>query len=161
MRLIIKQEVAAIEAEFNVKDEAGNLFFRIRGEKDYVHKNLHIFSVQGKELALFRKEGGSVPAIFDVFFQGKRVARIEQKFKIGTAGYDVRGPGWTVKGAVGSHTFSVFSGQEDIATISRSYNPVSDRYVLDYKYPGDAVLLLAVVLAIDVGYGNVRGISGC
>ncbi len=149
MKLNIKQKVFSWKDKFTVKDEAGLDKYTVEGEFFSLGKKLHIYDLDGKEVAFIHQKVMSLMPRYFVFKGEEQAAEIVKKFTLFKQAYVVNGPNWKVEGNFNAHMYRVFNDDNPIINIEKAWFSWGDSYVLDIDDAVDEVLGLAVVLAID------------
>ncbi len=149
MRLFIKQKVFSWKDKFYVKDKDGNDKYYIEGEFFSIGKKLHIYDMNGGEVAYVHQKVLSFLPRFYVFVGDTQVAEIVKEFTLFRNKYRIDGLNWEVNGNLWDHDYEITSNGRPIVTIAKSWFSWGDSYMLDIANASDAVHALAVVLAID------------
>lgn len=161
MRLIIKNKFFTLTGSSTVKDETGNLVYKVKG-----NWFANVFAKTYKKVVK-NKEGKKEFVIKNKFFHapgfpnakilrdGKQIAVVTPSHLV-KAGYEVTGATDPIRivGERGKGIFNwkldIFLGDKMIGAIL-PYDKVhwSDTYVLECDDPEDASFLVAVIIAID------------
>lgn len=159
MKLYMKQKVFSFKDKFTIKDEQGNDKYYIEGEFLSLGKKLHIYDMNYNELAFVRQKILAFMPKFTVEVGGREIAEIVKKLTFLRPKYYVDGLGWEVNGDLFSHNYSIFSGTNEIVSISKIFMSWGDTFELDIKDNGNEVIALAVVLAIDAVMDSQNNIT--
>ena len=159
MKLYMKQKVFSFKDKFTIKDEQGNDKYYIEGEFLSLGKKLHIYDMNYNELAFVRQKILAFMPKFTVEVGGREIAEIVKKLTFLRPKYYVDGLGWEVNGDLFSHNYSIFSGTDEIVSISKIFMSWGDTFELDIKDNGNEVIALAVVLAIDAVMDSQNNIA--
>lgn len=149
MKLYIKQKVFSWNDKFYVKDEFGNDRYYIEGEFFSLGKKLHIFDMNGNELASIHQKVLSFLPRFFVYVGGIQVAEIVKEFTFFRNKYRIDGLGWEVDGDFMDHDYEITHMGRPIVSISKEWFTWGDSYMLDIADNSDPINALSVVLAID------------
>ena len=149
MKLYIKQKVFSWNDKFYVKDEFGKDRYYIEGEFFSLGKKLHIFDMNGNELAFIHQKVLSFLPRFFVFVGGVQVAEIVKEFTFFRNKYRIDGLGWEVDGDFMDHDYVITHMGRPIVSISKEWFTWGDSYMLDIADNSDPINALSVVLAID------------
>lgn len=149
MRLYIKQKVFSFKDKFFVKDENGNDRYYIEGEFFSLGKKLHIYAMDGTEVAFIHQKVMSFLPRFYVYVGGTQVAEIVKEFTLFRNKYRIDGLGWQVDGDFMDHDYEITANGRPIVAISKEWFTWGDSYLLDIADNVDPVNALSVVLAID------------
>ena len=149
MKLYIKEKVFSWKDKFWVKDENGNDKYLVEGEMISFGKKLHVYDVDGNEVAFIREHMWSVLPAYRVFCNNQQVAEIKKKFTMLLPKYTIEGLNWEVKGKVNVHRYEIIQGERTIVSINKKWMTWADTYELDIANGEDEIIALAVVLAID------------
>ena len=149
MKLYIKQKVFTWGDQFTVKDERGEDRYYVEGEIFSFGKKLHIYNMAGREVAFIKQEVWKFMPQYTVFCDGREVATIRKEFTFLFPRYVIDGLGWEIDGSFMAHDYEITEAGKTIVSINKEWMTWGDTYELDIADPGNEVMALAVVLAID------------
>lgn len=149
MKLYMKQKVFSWADKFTVKDANGQDRYVVEGELFSWGKKLHIYNMLETEVAFIQQKVFSWMPRFQVFMAGRQMAEIVKEFTFFRPKYQIQGPDWEADGSFWEHDYEITSRGRRIVAIHKAWMSWGDSYELDVERPEDAVLALAVVLAID------------
>lgn len=149
MKLCIKQEIFSLKDRFYVMDAAGRNVYYVESEFFTFFKKFHVFDMGGTEQAYIEQNFSFLEPELSVYIDGQEEARIVKKLTFFTPEYDVDGPEWKVQGDFFGHDYEITQDGQVIASINKEWFTWGDCYSLDVAYPGDTMLALSVMLAID------------
>lgn len=149
MKLYIKQKVFSWGAKFRIYDEYENDKYSVEGEVFTLGKKLHLYAIDGKELAYIHQKILSFLPKYYINCNGQDIAEVIKEFTFFRQEYSVDGLCWTVKGDFWAHEYQIHSEQGVVATISKHWFAWGDTYEIDIADGVDEVLALSVVLIID------------
>ncbi len=149
MKLYIKQKVFSWTDKFNVADEAGNILFSAEGELFSWGKKLHIYDNSGREVAFIRQKIMSWLPRYYVEINSAVVATAVKDFTFFRQSYHLEGLPWRMDGDFWAHEYLLSDGGRDIMRMSKAWFTWGDSYELDIYNPQNAILCLAVALAVD------------
>lgn len=149
MKLYMKQKVFSLRDRFYIKDEFGNDRYYVEGEFFTIGRKLHLYDINGNELAFIQQKVLTFLPRFFVYMNGREVAEIVKEFTFLKPKYTINGLGWNVDGDFWSHDYCVEKNGRNVASVHKAWFTWGDSYELNLNNPEDEVLTLAVVLAID------------
>lgn len=149
MKLYIRQKVFSWVDKFTAKDEHGTDRYYMEGEFFSWGKKLHVSDVSGMEVAFIQQKVFSFLPRFFVYVGGTQVAEIVKEFTLLRPRYRIEGLSWEVEGSFMAHDYQITQNGHPIVTIHKQWMTWGDCYELDIADAQDAVIALAVVLAID------------
>ena len=149
MKLYMKQKVFSWGDTFTVKDAAGEDKYFIKGEVFSFGKKLHVYDRSGREVAFIHQKIWSFLPRYMVSVNGADVAEIVKEFTFLLPKYSILGPGWEASGSFWEHAYDVTEDGRPVVRIRKEWMTWGDTYELDIADPGNEVMALAVVLAID------------
>ncbi len=157
MKYTIKQRVFTFGAKYDVTDINGNAVYYVEGEIISVGRVLHIYDMNGNEVALIKQRLFTFGPKYDVICGGVyRTTISKTPFTFFGSHYTIDGTDWEVEGAPMSHEFSVHDGSgREVASISKEWFTWGDCYLIDVSC-ADSLLGLSVVLAIDAVIDSSR-----
>ena len=149
MKLILKQRLLSWFDSFNIYDESGHIFFKVKGKLAWGHK-LVICDAEGREIGMVREKIIDLLPHFNLFKDGEKVGCISKKLTLVRPKFKVDFNGWEVTGDWMAWDYSIQdrNGRE-VARIYKKLLRLVDTYVIDVTDEADALDALMVVLAID------------
>lgn len=149
MKLYIKEKVFSWGDKFTVKDAYGEDKYIVEGEVFTFGKKLHVYDRSGREVAFIKQEVWSFLPRYYVFCGDRQIAEIKKAFTFLFPRYTIEGLGWEIDGSFMAHDYQITKRGRKIVTISKKWMTWGDSYELDIADPGDELVALAVVIAID------------
>lgn len=149
MKLYIQQKFFSWKDKFFIKDKDGNDRYYVEGELFTLGKKLHIYDMNGGEVAFIQQKVLSFLPKFFVFVGDTQVAEIVKEFTLFKNKYRIDGLNWEVHGNFLDHDYEIVSEGRTIATVAKEWLVWKDAYELNVHNASDTVLALSVVLAID------------
>lgn len=149
MKLYIKQKVFSWVDKFRVYDEYENDKYFVEGEVFTLGKKLHLYSLDGDELAYIHQKVWSFLPRYFINRNGEDVAEVVKEFTFLRQEYTVEGLDWTIKGDFWAHEYQINSENGVVAAISKRWFTWGDTYEIDIADDVDEVMVLSVVLIID------------
>lgn len=149
MKLYIRQKVFSWRDKFKVLDNRGEEKYNIEGEFISFGKKLHVYDLQGREVAFVAQKVFSFLPRYFVYVNGTEVAEIVKQFSLFRPKYSIEGLGWEIDGDFFAHDYSISQNGRNIVTINKKWMTWGDCYELDIENDRDEIVSLGVVLAID------------
>ncbi len=149
MKLYIKQKIFSWKDRFTVYDEAGNDKYYVEGEFFTLGKKLHVYNLQGTEVAFIEQKVFSFLPRYFVYTKGTQVAEIVKQFSFFRPRYTIEGLGWEIDGNFWQHDYVITQNGTPIVSIMKEWMTWGDCYELNIADAKDEIVSLAVVLAID------------
>ncbi len=150
MKLVLKQRILSWFDSFNIYDEAGNIYFKVKGKLAWGHK-LVIYDAAGNEVGMVREKIIDLLPHFNLFKDGEKVGSLSKKLTILRPKFKIDFRGWDVDGDWMQWDYSIRGkGGRQVARIYKKLLRLVDTYVIDVEDEADALDALMVVLAIDV-----------
>lgn len=149
MYLYIQQKVFSLKNKYYITDENEQQQYYIESELLKIPKTLHVYDMNGRELALVQRVLFKLMPRFEIVRDGKDSVQIAQKFSFLKPRYVVEGAGWEIEGDFFGHDYTVKDGSKLIASIHKKWMSWGDCFELYIEDNCDTVLALAVILAID------------
>ena len=149
MKLLFKQRLFSWFDSYDIFDEQGERVYTVKGELSWGHL-LRIYDTQGNLLGSIKEKVFALLPKFEMYLGEEYLGFIQKEFTIFKPRFNVECNGWTVKGELGEWDYEIFDRfEEKIATISKEIFRLADTYVIDVRYPRDALCVLMLALAID------------
>jgi len=150
MKLYLKQKVFSWRDRFCVKDEHGNDRFVVVGEIFTWGKKLHVYNIDGVEVAfIWQKVWSWLPRYF-VEVGGRVVCEVVKEFTFFKQRYRLKGVAWRLEGDFWAHDYSLkdIDGRQ-IMRLSKKWFTWGDSYELDIAELYDELLCLCIALTVD------------
>ena len=107
MKLYMKQKVFSINDKFTIKDEDGNDRYKVEGEIFTLGKKLHVYDMEGREVAFIQRKLMSFMPRFFVYVNGEKIIEIAQKFAFLKPKYEIIGKDWITTGDIWGHEYTI------------------------------------------------------
>lgn len=148
MKLILKEKIISWFDSFNIYDESGHIYFKVRGKLAWGHKFV-IYDAAGNEIGMVREHIIDLLPHFDLYKDGKKFGTLSKKLTVLKPKFKVDSTGWEVKGDIMQWDYSIHdrSGRE-AARIYKKLLRLLETYVIDVADEEDALDAVMVVLAI-------------
>ncbi len=149
MKLLFKQKFFSWFDRYDIYDEAGRVVYTVRGELSWGHL-LRIYDAGGRELGHIKQELWTWMSTFHMYVGDEKIGSIKREFSWFAPKYNIDCNGWHIEGDWTEWEYRVKnSAGVEIATVSKEIWKLTDTYVIDVRYPEDALYALMLVLAID------------
>jgi len=149
MRLCIKQKVFSWTDKFTVKDEQGQDKYYVEGEFLSWGKKLHVYDMNGSEVAFIKQKVWSFLPRYFVFINDTQIAEIIKELSFLRPRYSIEGLGWEIEGSFWAHDYRITQNDLPIVAINKEWFTWGDCYTLDIADPNDEIIAMSVVLTID------------
>ena len=157
--LLLNQKQFTWVDRFNVYSDYEKVAYTVKGEFTSIKHHLHIFDVNGKEVATVKEklfsmrpsaivEANPVDIVFEI--NGKKIGKMNSKWSIGKRKFNLDFNDWNIEGNFVGWKYKILSGEKTIADISMKLLYWGDTYVVSYDETQNPLLVLMIVLAIDV-----------
>lgn len=149
MKLILKERLISWFDSFNIYDESGEIYFKVKGKLAWGHK-LVIYDASGRQVAMVRERLVTILPQFSLFKNGKKVGTIRKKLTILRPKFRIDFNGWDIDGNWMEWDYTIRSKKgKKVAAIYKKLLRLTDTYVIELEHETDALDALMVVLAID------------
>ena len=149
MKLLFKQRFFSWFDSYDIYDEAGNTVYVVKGQLSWGHK-LVIYDAGGREIGMVVQRVLTFLPKFELYKQGVCVGCLSKELTFLKPKYNIDYNGWHVEGSIMEWDYSILDrGSHLVATVSKELFHMTDTYVIDVRYPDDALDALMFVLAID------------
>jgi uncharacterized protein YxjI len=154
VRYQMRQRLLSIGDDYWIEDEAGNHVFRVDGKAMRLRKTMYFEDADGTRRCRIQKrvmhlrdtmeiedpDGGRIAMVHK-----KLITPLREKWKV-----DVEhGEDLEVKGNIVDHEYEIEQDGHKVAQVSKKWFRVRDSYGVEIHPEQDALLLLAVTVAID------------
>lgn len=149
MNFYIKQRVFSWGDKFSIYDEEGNVRYYVEGEVFSFGKKLHLYNLMGDEVAYIEQKVFSLLPKYSVYKNGAKLCEVVKEFTFFKHLYHARELGWEVNGDFFDHTYSIRSGESEVASVAKEWFTFGDAYRIRVSSSEDEIATLAVVLVVD------------
>lgn len=149
MKLLFKQRLFSWLDSYDIFDETGNTAYSVKGKISWGHK-LVIYDKAGNEVGMVAEKIFTLLPKFEIYKDGYYAGQLKKELSFFIPHYSLDYSGWRAEGSLFEWDYSIVdvSGNA-VASVSKELFNLTDTYVLDIKYPEDALDVLMFVLAID------------
>lgn len=148
MKLLFKQRFLSWFDSYDIYDEAGNTVYTVQGRLAWGHK-LEISDAAGNYLGMVREEVFTFLPRFALYIGDDCIGQIRKEFTFFKPVFTLDCNGWEVRGDFFEWDYQVMDGSRLVMTASKELLHLTDTYALEIADPGDALVCLMIVLAID------------
>lgn len=147
----MREKLMSIGDDYWIEDESGNKAFKVDGKAARLRDTWVLEDAQGNEVATIREKKLSVRDAIKIEFDGrdatvkKAMVGIRDRFHVEVEdGEDLK-----VHGNIVDHEYKIERDGDEIAEVSKKWFRVRETYGVDVADGADAVLVLAVTVAVD------------
>ena len=155
-RFQMREKLFAIGDDYWIEDEKGNKAFKVNGKAMRVRDTWILEDAAGKEVACIREKKLSIRDAIKIEF-GSREATVKKELVSIRPKYHVdvqNGEDLTVKGDIVDHEYKIERNGDKIAEVSKKWFRLRETYGVEVEHELDAVLVLAVTVAVDAMSGR-------
>ncbi|MCI2069324.1 MAG: LURP-one-related family protein [Bacilli bacterium] len=154
MGLCIKEKVFSWSEAYDVYDENGNVKYTVKGEVFSLGHKIHIYDLEGKEVASVIEKVWSFLKNFRIFINGEEKGAIKEKFSFFHPKYNVDFLDLEVEGDIFDWNYQMTKGGTIVATMQRKVFSWASTFYLDCALKTDEVSYLALAIAIDAAHND-------
>jgi uncharacterized protein YxjI len=150
-RFQMREDLLSIGDDYWIEDDSGRRVFKVNGKAARVRDTWKLQDVDGNDVATIRERKVSVRDAIHIDIGGrdatvkKRLVGIRDRFHVEVED----GEDLTVKGNFVDHEYEVERDGDTIAEVSKRWLRARDTYGVEVRDVTDAVLVLAVTVAVD------------
>lgn len=148
MRLYFKQRFFSWFDSYDIYNENGDVLYTVQGQMAWGHK-LQIYNASGQHVGTLREQILTFLPRFDIHLGDEHVGTITKQFTFFKPSFSLDCNGWNVEGNFWEWDYSIRSNSGVVARIEKQFLSLTDTYLIDVLNPGDSLLALMIVLAID------------
>jgi uncharacterized protein YxjI len=155
-RFQMREKLFAIGDDYWIEDESGNKAFKVNGKAMRVRDTWILEDARGHEVAQIREKKMSIRDAIKIEL-GDREATVKKELVSIRPKFHVEvenGEDLTVKGDIVDHEYKIERNGDKIAEVSKKWFRVRDTYGIEVEDERDAVLALAVSVAVDAMTGR-------
>lgn len=154
MRFTIKEKFFSLGQSFAIRDEKGQVAYKVEGRLLSLADKLTVRDSSGAEVARIEQKLLSLVKAYRVLQDGKAIATIKKRpFTILRDRFviDVPGPDdLIVTGQILDHNYTVTRGKVTVATVSKKWVSLTDTYGVEVTEGEDPLLPLAACIVVDL-----------
>ena len=147
MLFYLKEEFLSFD-HFDIWDENENLVYSADREFFNFGKKLIVRDASGQQVAAVQHMPFSLPCTYALTI-GAREYDLTRNFAFFSRSYSLDELGWEIEGDFMSLEYEITKNGSRVATISRAFLTLGNRYALEVADPRDALIALYTILAID------------
>jgi uncharacterized protein YxjI len=150
-RFQMRQDLISVGDDYWIEDDAGQKVFKVDGKALRFRDTWVLEDSRGNEVAVIRERKLTLRDSIKIDIGGreatvkKRLIGIRDRFHVEVDG----GEDLTVKGNFVDHAYEIERDGKRIAEVSKKWMRARDTYGVEVQNPVDAVLVLAVTVAVD------------
>lgn len=149
MKLLFMQRLFSWFDSYDIYNEAGETVYVVKGQLSWGHC-LKIFDAHGNEIGTVKERVLTWLPKFELYLGNRYVGCISKEFTFFRPRYNIDCNGWHVEGNFLEWDYRILDRQgQCVAIVSKELFRWTDTYVIDVRYPQDALCALMLVLAID------------
>lgn len=142
--------------ELHVKDEEGNLQYRIVKEYLSFPHRIRVFDSENRIILFLQGKNTGFASSLEIFQNEEKVGEISPKFSLLSKKYQVSGFPYSVKSVPPGITFGIFRNDNMVATITKDTSIREDHYEVDYFFEEDIEMILITATVFDIDYSGRR-----
>jgi uncharacterized protein YxjI len=159
MALLIRERLLQSVKSYDILNENGEPAYttagRLKGQFIVMGHQLHVFDLQGKEVAFLHEVFPNVYGKYEIIIHGKKCGMIKGKFSLFHPKYQVDYLGYSVKGDIIGMHYQMFRKDEMVATLAMQAFRLGTMMTLNCPNPEDELASLMLAIAIDdIGAGG-------
>jgi uncharacterized protein YxjI len=154
-RYQLRQQLVSFGDDYTVENDRGEQVYKVDGKAFHIGKKLVIEDMQGHELCTIKGRLLHIRDTMDITGpNGETLATIKKALITLLWGqWDVEvsaGPDMDVRGEVLNHEYTLESGGQKVATVSKQWFRIADSYGVEIAPGQNDLLILAVIVAVDM-----------
>ena len=149
MKLLFKQRMFSWFDSYDIYDEAGNVFYTVRGQLAWGHL-LRIYDAHGREVGCIKERVLTWLPQFEMYLGDRYVGSIRKELSFFRPRFVIDCNGWQVEGDWFEWDYRILDDRgQCIAYVNKELFNWTDTYTIDVRDPNHATCILMLVLAID------------
>lgn len=148
MKLYVKQEVLTLREKFFVKNESGENVYYVEGSFFSIPKVFEVQDMGGQVLVKIEREIFSIIPRYNITI-GDTKYTLRRELSLFGQRYSIKENEWRVTGDFFAHEYSIKKDRCTVMSMSKHWFTWGDSYELNIESNEDALLCLAIVIAID------------
>lgn len=154
MKFFVRQKILTLlTSKYEIMDESGNLVFFVKSNIFFPYK-LTFFNENGEAVLQIKKRYFRILSRYDIKIQDQLVAILKRKYSIFQKKFKIKSDleqlnNIQMQGDIFSYSFQMVKDNKAIASISKKFLSIGDKYTVDIKDIDNRDVYLAVAVAID------------
>ena len=150
MRFFMKQKVFSWGDKFTVKDEQENDCYNVNGEVFSLGHKLHVYDMNGAEIAYIHQKLLSLHPRFFINIQGfNEELELVKKFTFFNQEYYIANSSYVLEGNFSAHSYKLIDDGRVVMSVNKEWFTWGDSYVIDIENNEDILMGICVMLAVD------------
>ena len=151
----VRQKLLSLGEDYWIENEAGEKIFKVNTKNLKLRQTIVFEDQEGNEICQIQERSLRLRETMEIEdAEGKRLAMVKKKSMslMGQDNWSVNvkgGPDLKVDGNIFDHEYTIGSGRDQIATVSKKLISLRDTYEVEVDPGEDDILILAVVICID------------
>lgn len=149
MKLLFKQRFFSWFDSYDIYSEEGETLYTVKGQLAWGHC-LKIYDRFDNEIGMVQERVLTLLPKFEIYLDGRYVGCISKEFTFFKPAFNIDYNGWHIEGDFLEWDYTILNQSgSTVAVVSKQPLNWTDTYVIDVRYPQDALDALLLVLAID------------
>ena len=152
LRFQLRQKMWSIGDDYWIEDDSGARVFKVDGKALRIRDTWRLEDTNGREVATIREKKLSIRDKIRIEMANGREATVHKalvgirdRFRVDVEG----GADLKIHGNIVDHEYDIERDGDKIAEISKKWFRVRDTYGVEVRDPNEAILVLAVTVAVD------------
>ncbi|MCR5611819.1 MAG: LURP-one-related family protein [Clostridiales bacterium] len=151
MKMLFKQRFFSWFDSYDIFDEEGNTIYVVKGQLSWGHK-LNVYDAAGNYLGTVKERVLTFTPTFELYLGGDEPVGVIRRrfFSLFKPLYEFSFNGWEAAGDILEWDYEIKNPDGTVAaSVSKELFRWTDTYSIDVEDPGDALMALMFVLAVD------------
>jgi uncharacterized protein YxjI len=151
MKYYVKQKIFSLKDQFYIMDQSGKEVYGVKGKMFSLSNKMELLNMNGSQVLSTNKKILAFLAKYFVYDpHGELLAEIKRKFGIRPRFQIIMGNQvYSVEGSLFAHSFGIFDGSNEVASISKKVLSFGDTYEIDIHDDTKTELFLFIVIILD------------
>ena len=147
MKLIFKQKFLSWFDSYDIYDELGNVYFKVKGQLSIGHQ-FKIYDANNNEIGKIQQKIFTILPKYEIYVNNNKLGEIKKEISLLVPKFTLNFGDYNVKGDFLEWEYTINKGSQKIASISKKLFKLVDTYEIDVidEY---ALIALMIVIAID------------
>lgn len=151
MRLEIRQKIFSFGDDFVVRDMMDNPIIVVKGKVFSFGDKLRIYDMSGNELFYIEQKLFKLLPQYTIYQNGSDIATLKREFTFFKPRINIQSVfgDFTIEGKIMQHNFTIYKGNQAVATVNKKYISFSDTYTVDIDDNENIPFITTLVIVID------------
>ncbi|MGN1398688.1 MAG: LURP-one-related/scramblase family protein [Erysipelotrichaceae bacterium] len=149
MKYYIEQKLFTFYDKFDIYDQDGKVAYYVEGQFLSFGKQFRIYDHYDQQVGYIEQKVLTLLPQFEIYRDGQPIGTLVKELTLFKPNYYLKNSALTISGDILAHDYTINHNQTTVATITKQWLTVADKYQIAVNDDFDPVIAISVALAID------------